>query len=71
MQGVIAALAKQPVPAEVLAAYQRNSLSFGPDYILPKPLDPRLKLHVSAAVAKAAVESGVARLPLPERYQSV
>ena len=67
----LAALARTPVPPEVLAAYGKNSLSFGPDYILPKPLDPRLKLHVSAAVAKAAVESGVARLPLPERYQSV
>ena len=61
----LAALAKQPVPAEVLAAYQRNSLSFGPDYIIPKPLDPRLRDHVAGAVSRAAIASGVARLPMP------
>ena len=64
----LAALTREPVPAEVLAAYGRNSLSFGPDYIIPKPLDPRLNAKVSAAVAKAAVASGVARLPYPAHY---
>ncbi|HUP92550.1 MAG TPA: malic enzyme-like NAD(P)-binding protein, partial [Solimonas sp.] len=42
----LAALAREPVPSEVLAAYGRKSLSFGPDYIIPKPLDPRLRDHV-------------------------
>jgi malate dehydrogenase (oxaloacetate-decarboxylating)(NADP+) len=57
----IAALAREPVPAEVLAAYEGiATLSFGPEYILPKPMDPRLKDAVAGAVAKAAVESGVA-----------
>jgi malate dehydrogenase (oxaloacetate-decarboxylating)(NADP+) len=57
----IAALAREPVPAEVLAAYEGvAALSFGPEYILPKPMDPRLKDAVAGAVAKAAVESGVA-----------
>jgi len=61
----LAELARQPVPAPVLAAYKQNSLSFGPDYIIPKPLDPRLREHVAGAVMRAAVDSGVARLPLP------
>jgi malate dehydrogenase (oxaloacetate-decarboxylating)(NADP+) len=57
----IAALAREPVPAEVLGAYEGvATLSFGPEYILPKPMDPRLKGAVAGAVAKAAVESGVA-----------
>ncbi len=47
-------LAREPVPAEVLAAYQLKSLSFGKDYIIPKPFDPRLLLRVSKAVAEAA-----------------
>ncbi len=64
----LAALAREPVPAEVLAAYGKNSLSFGADYIIPKPLDPRLNTQVSAAVARAAVSSGVARLPYPAHY---
>ena len=64
----LAALTREPVPEEVLAAYGKNSLSFGPDYIIPKPLDPRLKMQVSAAVARAAVSSGVARLPYPPHY---
>jgi len=67
----LAALAREPVPQEVLAAYGKNSLSFGPDYIIPKPLDPRLKPRVSAAVAAAAVASGVARLPYPARYPTI
>lgn len=58
----IRALAKQPVPAEVLAAYPEvNSLTFGADYIIPKPLDPRLLKQVASAVAQAAIDSGVAR----------
>lgn len=57
----IAALAKEPVPDEVLKAYNVAHLSFGPDYIIPKALDGRLLERVSIAVAKAALESGVAR----------
>ena len=57
----IAALAKQPVPDVVNAAYNLKRITFGPDYIIPKPLDPRLITTVSPAVAKAAIESGVAR----------
>ena len=55
-------LAKEPVPDEILAAYGvERSLTFGPAYLLPKPMDPRLKEKVSSAVSKAAIESGVAR----------
>jgi malate dehydrogenase (oxaloacetate-decarboxylating)(NADP+) len=61
-------LAKQPVPQEVLDAYDGKALSFGPDYIIPKPMDPRLLAAVSGAVARAAVDSGVARLPYPKHY---
>ena len=64
----IAALAREPVLPEVLAAYHKNSLSFGPDYIIPKPLDSRLREIVSSAVARAAVASGAARLPYPAHY---
>ncbi|SDH85358.1 malic enzyme-like NAD(P)-binding protein [Agrococcus jejuensis] len=64
----IAALAKEPVPAEVRAAYGGVELAFGPDCIIPKPLDPRLLGVVSAAVARAAVDSGVARRPYPSHY---
>lgn len=54
-------LAKEPVPDEVLAAYGiKQGMTFGPAYLLPKPVDPRLKERVSAAVAKAAKESGAA-----------
>jgi len=67
----LAALAREPVPAEVLAAYGRESLCFGADYIIPKPLDPRLKWRVAAAVARAAVASGAARRPYPAHYPSV
>ena len=52
-------LAKQPVPQDVLAAYELTELTFGPSYFLPKPTDPRLRNVVSKAVAKAAIESGV------------
>jgi Malic enzyme len=57
----IANLAREKVPEEVLKAYNLNNLEFGKNYILPKPMDFRLMSEVSAAVAKAAVESGVAR----------
>lgn len=50
----LSALAREPVPAEVLAAYQLQSLNFGKDYIIPKPFDPRLMKYVSTAVAEAA-----------------
>lgn len=57
----IADLAKQPVPDVVNDVYKVNNLTFGRDYFIPKPVDPRLITEVSAAVAKAAMESGVAR----------
>jgi malate dehydrogenase (oxaloacetate-decarboxylating)(NADP+) len=57
-----------PVTQEVLDACNEESLSFGRDYIMPKPVDSRLLGAVSAAVAKAAVESGVAKLPYPANY---
>lgn len=57
----IAALAKQPVPDVVNEAYHVNNFTFGPEYFIPKPVDPRLITEVSTAVAKAAIESGVAR----------
>jgi malate dehydrogenase (oxaloacetate-decarboxylating)(NADP+) len=64
----LCALAKLPVTQEVLDACNEESLSFGRDYIMPKPVDSRLLGAVSAAVAKAAVESGVAKLPYPANY---
>ena len=57
----IASLAKMPVPDVVNQVYHVNDLSFGPQYFIPKPVDPRLITEVSAAVAKAAIKSGVAR----------
>jgi len=57
----IASLAKLPVPEVVTSAYNTNNLAFGREYIIPKPLDPRLLITVAPAVAKAAIESGVAR----------
>ena len=57
----IAALAKQPVPEIVNKVYHVSNLSFGRDYFIPKPVDPRLLTEVSTAVAKAAIKSGVAR----------
>lgn len=56
------------VPAEVCEAYGGQSLEFGREYIIPKPMDPRLITLVSDAVAKAAIESGVATLPYPASY---
>ncbi|NRA41989.1 MAG: malate dehydrogenase, partial [Pseudomonadales bacterium] len=61
-------LAKQPVPQKVLDACDVDSLSFGPDYIIPKPMDERLLGAVSAAVAQAAIDSGVATQPYPSHY---
>lgn len=61
-------LAKEDVPASVLEAGSETELSFGKGYIIPRPMDPRLCKNVALAVAKAAVESGVATLPLPENY---
>lgn len=67
----IAQLAKEPVPDEVNEAYDMRNISFGRDLIIPKPLDPRLITHVSSAVAKAAMSSGVARLKITDwrRYE--
>ena len=62
----IADLAKQPIPDIVNEVYHVNDLSFGPKYFIPKPVDPRLITEVSAAVAKAAMESGVARTPIKD-----
>lgn len=61
-------IAKQPVPAEIAKAYGVDSFEFGREYILPKPMDIRLLGEVSAAVAKAAVDSGVAKKPYPAHY---
>lgn len=59
----IRAIAREAVPEEVLAAYPEvKSLGFGPDYIIPKPMDPRLRKRVSEAVAQAAIATGVANL---------
>ena len=62
----IADLAKQPVPDVVNDVYKVNNLTFGRDYFIPKPVDPRLITEVSAAVAKAAMDSGVARAPITD-----
>jgi malate dehydrogenase (oxaloacetate-decarboxylating)(NADP+) len=64
----LAALAREPVPEQVLEAYGRDSLAFGPEYIIPKPLDPRLLDYVPPAVAQAAVDSGIAAAPYPSHY---
>ncbi len=66
----LAALAREPVPKEMLEAYGQKSLSFGPEYIIPKPLDPRLRECVASAVARAAVLSGAAKQPYPPHYPS-
>lgn len=62
----LAGLAKEKVPAEVLEAYELESLEFGREYIIPKPLDPRLISRVAPAVARAAIETGVARLNIED-----
>ncbi|AHF16614.1 NADP-dependent malic enzyme [Niabella soli] len=62
----LASLAKMPVPDAVNKAYNQDVIAFGPDYIIPKPFDPRLLPEVALAVAKAAVESGVAHHPIED-----
>jgi malate dehydrogenase (oxaloacetate-decarboxylating)(NADP+) len=62
----LAELTKEPVPEEVTEAYNEVNLIFSKDYIIPKPLDPRLLTTVAPAVAKAAMESGVAREPIED-----
>ena len=64
----IRSIAKEAVPEEVLKAAGVEELSFGPHYIIPKPMDPRLLPRVAKAVAQAAVDSGVARIALPDGY---
>lgn len=61
-------LAKLPVTEDVLKAYGLDTLAFGPDYIIPTAMDRRLLTDVTAAVAQAAVTSGVATLPYPSHY---
>ena len=67
----LAELTKKPVPEQVNIAYQETNLSFGHDYIIPKPFDPRLIEEVPIAVAKAAIASGVAKEPIGdwEKYR--
>lgn len=62
----LAKLAKEPIPDAVLASYGVESLSFGKNYIIPKPLDPRALLWVAPAVAEAAVATGVSKIGMPE-----
>lgn len=62
----IAELAKETIPEEVIEAYGGKNISFGREQIIPKPLDPRLIYYVAPAVAKAAIESGVARKPITD-----
>jgi malate dehydrogenase (oxaloacetate-decarboxylating)(NADP+) len=64
----LSALAREPLSADMLAACEQDVLEFGRDYIIPSPLDPRLLTHIAPAVARAAVDSGVARLPYPANY---
>lgn len=62
----LAQLAREKVPEVVLHAYGGKEFSFGPDYIIPKPFDPRVLWYVAPAVARAAMETGVARLPISD-----
>jgi malate dehydrogenase (oxaloacetate-decarboxylating)(NADP+) len=64
----IADIAKLEVPEEVSRAYEDEPLAFGPDYIIPKPMDPRLLGNVSSAIAQAAIDSGVAQSEYPAHY---
>jgi malate dehydrogenase (oxaloacetate-decarboxylating)(NADP+) len=68
----LAALAKDSVPDTVYRAYGNNKLAFGREYLIPKPLDPRLIITVAPAVAKAAMDSGVAKFPITnwEQYET-
>jgi len=67
----LAALAKETIPEEVIEAYGEKNILFGREQIIPKPLDPRLIYHIAPAVAKAAIESGVAQRPIEnwEEYE--
>lgn len=66
----IRSIAKEPVPQEIIKLYHGvDNLSFGRDYIIPKPFDMRLKTRVAASVARAAIATGVARKPLPDEYK--
>ncbi len=66
----LAALAREDVPDSVVKAYGLSSLRFGPDYVIPKPVDPRVLLWEAPAIAQAAMESGVARIQIDlERYR--
>jgi malate dehydrogenase (oxaloacetate-decarboxylating)(NADP+) len=68
----LAALAHEDVPDSVLTAYGQQSIKFGRDYLIPKPLDPRVLLWISPAVAQAAMESGVARRQIDiEEYKQI
>ncbi len=64
-------LAKEPVPQSVLEASGASHLEFGREYIIPKPMDPRLLPRVAKAVAQAAIDSGVARIEMPMGYMEV
>lgn len=65
----IANLAKETIPEEVIEAYGEKHISFGRDQIIPKPLDPRLIYHVAPAVARAAMESGIAKNPITDWHE--
>jgi malate dehydrogenase (oxaloacetate-decarboxylating)(NADP+) len=66
----LAVLAREDVPEAVASAYADESFQFGPEYFIPKPFDPRVLFHVAPAVARAAMESGVARTEVePEAYR--
>ncbi|GAB5417419.1 MAG: NADP-dependent malic enzyme [Crocinitomicaceae bacterium] len=65
----IAELAKETIPEEVIEAYGEKNISFGREQFIPKPLDPRLIYHVAPAVAKAAMDSGVAKNPIEDWEQ--
>ena len=62
----LAELTREPVPDIVNLAYNEKTIAFGPDYIIPKPLDPRLLSTIAPAVAKAAMESGIAKYPIQD-----
>ncbi len=62
----LASLVRQPVPDSVLKAYSIDNLTFGPEYLIPKPFDPRVLWHVAPAVAQAAIEEGLARNPFSD-----
>ncbi|MDE5815645.1 MAG: malate dehydrogenase, partial [Alistipes sp.] len=62
----LAELAREPVPTSVLRAYGLERLEFGRDYLIPKPFDPRLRCAVATAVARAAMDSGMARHPITD-----